>query len=103
VLTWRKKILKNNKKTKKYIESLPKLYAIFLYAGYGLLEVPWSKKYDKHGWPLVYDYWDCNGCCDEYHLVPIYKISSGIFYDWYMSKHIAEEIRRLKNKEHYNE
>lgn len=98
-----KKILKNNKRTKEYLESLPKLYALFLYAGYGLIEVPWSGKYNKEGWPLVYHYYDCNGCCDEYRLVPIHQISSGGFYDWFMSMSVAEEIRRLKNKEHYNE
>lgn len=88
-----KRILKNTAKTKKYLESLPKIYGIFLWAKWGMLELPWSGKYDKTGEPLVYIYYDANGMCDEYHLVPIHYASSGGFHGWYRNYDTAYDTQ----------
>jgi hypothetical protein len=93
-------ILKNTHKTKKYLDSLPKVYGIFLWAKWGMLELPWSGKYTKGdiAVPLVYNYYDANGTCDEYHLVPITSCSSGAFYGWYEFKNNAKEVQELLNE-----
>ena len=94
-----KKILKNTKKTKEYLESLPKIYGLFLWAKWAILELPWVGKYDENGEPLVYIYYDANGACDEYHLAPIHYASGGAFHDWYEYKNTADAIRlELNNK-----
>jgi hypothetical protein len=48
--------------------------------------------------PLVYNYYDANGTCDEYHLVPITHCSSGAFWDWYEFKNNAKEVQALLNE-----
>ena len=94
-----RKILKNTPKTKIYLDSLPKIYGIFLWAKWAMLKLPWSGKYDKKtGEPLVYIYYDANGACDEYHLVPIHYASSGAFWDWYEFKNNAEEVQEKLNE-----
>ena len=92
-------ILKNTSKTKEYLDSLPKIYGIFLWAKWGMLELPWTGKYDKDGFPLVYIYYDCNGCCDEYYLGAIHRASSGGFYNWYTDEATAKEVQETLNKE----
>lgn len=94
-----KKILKNNDKAKKYLESLPKLYVVFKWAKYGILEVSWSGKYNLAGVPLVYVYYDCNGSCDEYHLLPITFASAGKYFNWYHRREFAEATTEFLNKE----
>ena len=96
-----KKKLKSNAKTKKYLESLPKVYAVFQWAKWTVVEVPWPKKYDKNGMPLVYHYFDCNGCCDEYRLIPISQVSSGAYYYCYYDRTVAEYIRDQLNKKEF--
>jgi hypothetical protein len=95
-----RKILKNTLKTKAYLDSLPKVYGLFLWAKWGMLELPWSGKYTKGDIvvPLVYNYYDANGTCDEYHLVPITHCSSGAFWDWYEFKNNAKEVQALLNE-----
>jgi hypothetical protein len=95
-----KKILKNTPKTKAYLDSLPKVYGIFLWAKWGILELPWSGKYTKGdiAVPLVYHYYDANGTCDEYRLVPITSCSSGAFWDWYEFKNNAKEVQEKLNE-----
>ena len=94
-----RKILKSTPKTKKYLESLPKLYGIFLWAKWGMLELSWTGKYDKKtGLPLVYIYHDFNGMHEEYYLSTIDKASSGGFYYWYETKEQAEEIKKQLNE-----
>lgn len=96
-----RKILKNTPKTKEYLDSLPKVYGIFLWAKWGMLELPWTGKYDKDCFPLVYIYYDANGTCDEWHLVPIHWASSGAFHGWYSDKNTADAIKlELNNKFH---
>ena len=94
-------ILENNKETKKYLDSLPKIYAVYLWASYGILEVPWTEKFNYSGVPLVYDYYDGNGCFDEYHLKPINRISSGGFFNWYHNKELAVKVCDMLNNKIY--
>lgn len=106
MLTWRKKILKNNGKTKAYLDSLEKLWVVFLWADYGIIEVPWTGKYNREGLPLVYNYYDNNGCCDEFRLVPINHVSSGQLISWYRFTREAAEraissLRRNNMKTRY--
>lgn len=94
-----RKILKNTPKTKKYLDSLPKVYGIFLWVKWAIMELPWTGKYDKKtGEPLVYIYYDANGACDEYHLAPIHYASSGRFWNWYGIKDEAKEIQNKLNE-----
>lgn len=92
-----RKVRKNTAKTKNYLDSLPKIYGVFLWAKWGILELSWTGKYNKAGIPLVYTYYDGNGCCDEYRLMPIVHASSGAFYGWYSDKAYAEAIRDTLN------
>ena len=97
-----RKVLKNTSKTKKYLDKLPKVYAVFHWAKWGILEVHWSWKY-KEGMPLVYTYYDGNGCCDEWHLMPIDRVSSGSFWNFYSTREAAEQmINRLNEDPNYD-
>ena len=94
-----RKVRKNTAKTKKYLDSLPKIYGIFLWANWGMLELPWTGKYDKKtGLPLVYIYHDFNGMIDEYYLSTVDRASSGAFYYWYETKELAEEMQKQLNE-----
>lgn len=92
-----KKILENNARTKKYLDSLPKLYGIFLWAKWGILELPWTGKYNKDGIPLVYIYHDFNGEYDNYYLDNIRQASSGGFWGWYEDKAVAQDVQAKLN------
>jgi hypothetical protein len=84
-----RKVLKNTRKTQKYLDSCKKIYTVFLWARFGIREVAWSGKFED-GEPLVYEYYDANGERDEYRLMPVSKISSGGFVGWYLTKEVAE-------------
>lgn len=88
-----RKILKSSAKTARYLDSLPKIYGIFLWAKWSMLELPWTGRYNKDGEPLVYIYYDANGMCDEYRLIPISQASSGTFNGWYKDKNTAHDIQ----------
>ena len=93
-----RKKLKNTPKTKAYLEGLPKLYCIFLWAKWGILELPWPGKYNKDNIPLVYIYHDFNGLYDEFYLDTINKASSGGFWGWYEDKDTAKEVQEKLNE-----
>lgn len=94
-----RKVRKNTPKTKKYLDSLPKIYGVFLWAKWGILELPWTGKYDKKtGRPLVYIYHDFNGIYDEYYLNTIDKASSGGFYYWYEDRDAAKAVQTKLNE-----
>ena len=93
-----KKVIKNTAQAKKCFETLPKLYGIFLWAKWGILEFPWAGTYNKDGIPLVYVYRDRNGECDEYYLDTINNASSGNFWGWYTNKDTAKEVQEKLNE-----
>ena len=105
--TWRlltKKVLKNNKRTKEYLEKLPKIYIVACWARFGVREYPFTGKFikDKHRGnmyiPLVYDYDDCNGTCDNYYLRKITNVTTGNIILWTQNKNIAEKIAAMYNQ-----
>lgn len=93
-----RKILKNNKRTRRYIESLPKIYIIGYWARWGVMEFPFVKL-SKGLVPMVYKYNDYNGTADVYELTPIEWTTTGQIFDWTFSEKKAERIANLLNRE----
>ena len=97
-----KKILKNNSKTKAYLDSLPKIYLVGCWAKYGVSEYPFTGKYiEYHDYsiPLVYDYDDHNGTCDNYYLRRLDYVTTGQIIMWTQNKSVANKVAELFNKE----
>ena len=92
-----KKVLQNNSKTKAYLQSLPKLYIVALYAKYGVREYAYSKKNNADGLPLVYNYYDGNGLCDKYILTSVNLATSAGIYCWTTNRAAAERIASALN------
>ena len=90
-----KKFLKNNCKTKAYLENLNKVYSIECAVKWGVREHYFSGKYDGVV-PLVWKYYDANGVTDEWVLTKI-DSTGWVFFDWTFQKDRAEEICRLLN------
>lgn len=85
-----RKVLKNNAQTLKYLNKLQKIYLIGFWANYGVQEYYFTGKYNKDNIPLVYNYYDANGTCDEYLLMPITHTTTGIIYGWTTCEKFAE-------------
>lgn len=49
----REKILENTIETREYLNSLPKIYMVARWAGYGVQEFPFAGKYAENGVPFV--------------------------------------------------
>ena len=100
-----RKVLKSTPKTEVYLDSLPKIYLVACWAGYGVMEFPFTGKYvqDKYrnniSVPLVYDYDDFNGTCDNWYLRKITNTTTGQIVVWTQSKSVASKIAELFNKE----
>ena len=97
-----RKVLKNNKKTRAYLDSLPKIYLVGCWAKYGVREYPFTEKYfSENGFsiPLVYYYYDCNGTCDNYLLRRLDCVTSGAVIMWTQNKKVADKVAELLNKE----
>ena len=93
-----KKILENTAETHEYLESLPKVYTIARWAGYGIREFPFTGKCAADGVPFVWTYDDCNGTCDCYFLRKLTDTTTGWIYAWTTSKSRAEEIAAALNE-----
>ena len=97
-----RKVLKNTLQTKKYLSSLPKIYLVGCWATYGVREYPFTEKYfSENGFsvPLVYDYDDHNGTCDNWYLRRLNYVTSGQIIMWTQNKAVADKIAELFNKE----
>ena len=98
-----RKVLKNTAKTRAYLNSLPKIYIVGCWAKYGVREYPFTGKYalnrDGISVPLVYDYDDRNGTCDNYYLCRLDQTTSGAVVMWTQHKNTAHVIAALFNKE----
>lgn len=94
-----KKILKNNKKTKAYLDSLPTMYIVGRWDKYGVEGYPFTGKYetDERGYsiPLVYKY---NDTCDNWYLCRLDYITAfgGI---WTQHYGLAMTIAEMFNEE----
>lgn len=86
-----KKILKNNQKTARFLNKLPKIYLVVTWAHAGYREYPFAGKCDKEGTPLVYFYDDHNGTSDNYYLIPITDTTTGFIDGWTFSIEEAEK------------
>lgn len=101
-----RRVLKDNSKTRAYLESLPKMYMVGCWAGYGVNDFPFTGKYivkDGISIPLVYQYDDFNGTRSNWYLRPITRTTTGAVLIWTQHKSIAERIAKLLNKEKKNE
>ena len=93
-----RKILPNSPKTKKYLEKLPKIYVIGCWAGFGVVTHYFSGKFAKDGTtPLVWDYEDCNGTCDEYRLRNLHHTTTGRIFAWTNTEETAQYIANQMN------
>lgn len=98
-------VLKNTPKTKVYLDSLPKIYMVGKWAKYGVREYPFTGKYKYDEFnnisvPLVYDYDDFNGTCDNYYLRGITSTTTGLIVMWTQLKSVADKVAELFNKEY---
>ena len=94
--------LPNTYKTAQYLGSLPKMYIVGCWAGYGVEGFSWSGKWEKnprtgHMEPLVWKYYDANGECDIWILVPIHQVTSGAIITWTEDKEMAYRIAYALN------
>lgn len=97
-----KKVLKNNKKTKQYLDKLPKMYIVGRWAKFGVSDYSFTGKYievDGISIPLVYKYYDANGTTDMWYLCPITQVTTGAVIMWTQNKPIAERIAKALNTE----
>ena len=99
-----KKVLKNNAKTKEYLNSLPKIYITGCWARWGIMEFPFTGKFYKEVYndkityiPLVYVYNDHNGTADQWELKRIDFTTTGIIADWTFNKRIAKSLAEYYN------
>lgn len=101
-----RKVLKNTPKTKAYLDSLPTIYMVGCWARYGVRAFPFTGKYatSKEGVsiPLVYDYDDCNGACDNYYLRRLDYTTTGQVFMWTQNEKLARKIAELFNEEDKN-
>lgn len=100
-------VLKNTPKTKAFLDSLPKIYMVGCWAKYGVWEFPFTGKYRRDEYcdisvPLVYQYDDHNGTCDNYYLRDITSTTSGAVIMWTEIKEVADRVAELFNKELQN-
>ena len=93
-----KKILENTAETREYLESLPKIYMIARWVGYGVREFPFAGKCTENATPFVWDYDDQNGTCDSYFLRKLTDTTTGWIYAWTTSESRAKEIAAALNE-----
>lgn len=98
-----RKVLKNNKHTKAFLNSLPKIYLVGCWARYGVYDYPFTGKYytNEQGIsiPMVYDYDDHNGTCDNWYLRRLDHVTTGKILLWTQSEGMANKVAELLNKE----
>lgn len=96
-----RKILDNSKETKEYLNSLRKVYLVACWAGFGVLDFPFSGKYKdrEKTHPLVYQHDDHNGTVDEWYLRDIWDTTTGYKLLWTFSEKEAKRIAEKKNIE----
>lgn len=97
-----KKVLQNTKETQDYLKTLDKVYLVGLWAKYGYREYYFTGHFDKQYEPLVYDYCDFNGECDEWHLMPLCQTTSGgkvcYVFDEKQAHTIANALNNLREQ-----
>lgn len=97
-----RKVLKNKPKTRAYLDKLPKIHMVGCWAKYGVRTFPFTGKYikkDGMSIPLVYDYDDHNGTCDNYYLRRIDYTTTGSVIMWTQNEAVARRIAESLNKD----
>lgn len=87
------------------LEKLPKMYLVGCWARYGVMPFPFSGKFIKdksiggnnERVPLVWDYYDGNGTCDFWRLIPITETTAGTIICWTERRAIAKKIANALN------
>lgn len=93
----KKRVLDNNAKTKKFLDSLPKIYLIGVWAKCGVREHYYAGFTDKDGMPFVWDYDDHNGTCDNWYLRRLDYTTTGSILSWTIDKTQAEHLAESYN------
>lgn len=94
------KILKNDFKTLKYLDKLRKIYIVAYWAKWGVMEFHFSGKFDKKTFePLVWQYNDHNGICDQFELIPLHWVTTGEVITYTFNQETAKKIANSLNKE----
>ena len=100
-----RKVLPNTQETKKYLDSLPKIYLVACWAKYCVMEFPFTGEsgYDKFRAkkyvPIVYQYDDHNGTDDSYYLRLITETTTGAINGWTLDRDEAYRRAEVKNNE----
>lgn len=96
-----RKVLKNKPKTRAYLDKLPKIHMVGCWAGYGVRTFPFTGKYvvsNGVSIPLVYDYDDHNGTCDNYYLRRLDHTTTGQVIVWTQKEDVARRTADLLNQ-----
>lgn len=78
-----------------YLKTLPKIYLVACWYHYGVMEFAFSGKYVQEGnemIPLVWQYDDRNGTCDNYYLRKITYTTTSFITGWFFEKYKAERV-----------
>lgn len=99
-----RKIIPFSKGAQEELNKLPKMYLVAFWAHYGVTDFPFSGKYEKRfdeklGYtidvPLVYQYDDHNGTCDDFFLRPIDYTTTGQIVVWTQDGYQAKQIANI--------
>lgn len=74
------------------IISLPNIYLVGCWARHGVMAFHYAGYTTPDGVPYVWNYYDGNGTCDEYHCVPLTYVTTGIIYGWTTSENAAKKM-----------
>lgn len=93
--------LESSASTKEFLEALPKIYLIAVWARAGVRPYYFTGKYQKGtDEPLVYDYDDKNGTEDAFYLRPITYVTTGDIIGWTQDEALAHNVAYLYNQSH---
>ena len=87
-----KTVIQCSEKASDYINNLPKIYLIGCWARCGIMECYWSGQCAEDGEPFVWEYYDGNGTCSEFHKMRISHITTGSVFGWNTDKAVAEKV-----------
>lgn len=90
-------VMQNGKKAARRLEKLPILYVVGMWARYGVRPYRNSCRTDRYGMPLVWEYYDGNGTCDEWHLVPVTDTTTGWVMAWSTNEGYAQRLADAMN------
>ena len=84
------------------MERCKSIYAVVLYAHWGVREYKWTGKWgknshDKSPTPIVWHYNDHNGTYEEYQRIPIEYTTTGYIITWTFDKASAKRLVTVLN------